>query len=95
MSAPARGTPQTVTVELVAGPLDGQVQPYTRVPGEEMPADLPDHPGYRLLALDTRVYPPRWRYAWQAPRTGQRNRCRHYEVGQCGPTCPSRAQGAR
>jgi hypothetical protein len=83
----------TETIELVGGPEDGTTQPYVRSVGSNMPLLHPSLPGYHLLQLETRVYPPRWRYGWQHPRSGQRNPCR--QGSRCtGSRCPSRTASA-
>lgn len=79
----------TETTELIGGPKDGITQPYVRGAGQPMPDEHPSFPGYALLQLETRVFPPRWRYGWQHPRTGLRNPCR--QGSRCkGSRCPSR-----
>jgi hypothetical protein len=75
-------------VELLGGPHDGATEHYTRRPGEVMPDELADHPGYRLRGVNPITEPRTYRYGWQHPPAGQRKPCR--QPACAGAGCPNK-----
>jgi hypothetical protein len=59
-----------VTIPLVGGPMDGEVEPFFPIPGDVPEPVLLGMGGRYLLALWTPADPERARYVWHADRPG-------------------------